>query len=37
MIHNVPDILDVAVMGQLLRRLGCTVDILYPSDAHPTS
>ena len=36
-IHNVPDILDVAVMGQLLRQLGCTVDILYPTDAHPTS
>ena len=26
-VHNVPDILDVAVMGQLLRQLGCTVDI----------
>ena len=36
-IHNVPDILDVAVMGQLLRQLGCTVDIVYPTDAHPTS
>ncbi len=36
-IHNVPDILDVAVMGQLLRQLGCTVDILYPTDADPTS
>src|SRR5689334_5045933 len=24
-IHNVPDILDVTVMGQLLRRLGCGV------------
>ena len=36
-IHNVPDILDVAVMGQLLRRLGCTVDIVYPVDADPTS
>jgi UDP-N-acetylglucosamine 1-carboxyvinyltransferase len=35
-IHNVPDILDVAVMGQLLRRLGCTVDIVYPTDADPT-
>ena len=35
-IHNVPDILDVAVMGQLLRQLGCTVDIVYPSDADPT-
>ncbi len=29
-IHNVPDILDVTVMGQLLRRLGCTVDIEQP-------
>jgi UDP-N-acetylglucosamine 1-carboxyvinyltransferase len=36
-IHNVPDILDVAVMGQLLRRLGCTVEIVYPADADPTS
>jgi UDP-N-acetylglucosamine 1-carboxyvinyltransferase len=36
-IHNVPDILDVAVMGQLLRQLGCTVDIVYPTDADPTS
>ncbi len=36
-IHNVPDILDVAVMGQLLRQLGCTVDISYPKDADPTS
>jgi UDP-N-acetylglucosamine 1-carboxyvinyltransferase len=35
-IHNVPDILDVAVMGQLLRQLGCTVDISYPKDADPT-
>ena len=36
-IHNVPDILDVAVMGQLLRQLGCTVEIVYPTDADPTS
>jgi UDP-N-acetylglucosamine 1-carboxyvinyltransferase len=36
-VHNVPDILDVAVMGQLLRQLGCTVDIVYPADADPTS
>ena len=34
-IHNVPDILDVAVMGQLLERLGCTVDITHP-DVDPT-
>jgi UDP-N-acetylglucosamine 1-carboxyvinyltransferase len=26
-IRNVPDILDVTVMGQLLRQLGCAVDI----------
>ena len=31
-----PNILDVAVMGQLLRRLGCTVEIAYPGDADPT-
>src|SRR6187200_2641347 len=36
-VHNVPDILDVAVMGQLLRQLGCTVDIVYPTGADPTS
>ena len=35
-IHNVPDILDVAVMGQLLRQLGCEVEVVYP-DADPTS
>ena len=26
-VHNVPDILDVTVMGQLLTRLGCQVEI----------
>ncbi len=36
-IHNVPDILDVAVMGQLLRTLGCTVEIVHPVEADPTS
>jgi UDP-N-acetylglucosamine 1-carboxyvinyltransferase len=35
-VHNVPDILDVAVMGQLLRQLGCTVDIAYPTEVDPT-
>jgi UDP-N-acetylglucosamine 1-carboxyvinyltransferase len=35
-VHNVPDILDVAVMGQLLRQLGCTVDIVYPTEVDPT-
>ena len=35
-IHNVPNILDVAVMGQLLRTLGCEVVIGYPGDADPT-
>ncbi|MCW2755698.1 MAG: murA [Marmoricola sp.] len=29
-IRNVPDILDVTVMGQLLRQLGCTVEVLQP-------
>jgi UDP-N-acetylglucosamine 1-carboxyvinyltransferase len=36
-IHNVPDILDIAVMGQLLRQLGCTVEIDYPTEGDPTS
>ncbi len=35
-IHNVPDILDVAVMGQLLERLGCDVEITHPVDRVPT-
>ena len=35
-VHNVPDILDVAVMGELLRTLGCEVEIVYPSDVDPT-
>jgi UDP-N-acetylglucosamine 1-carboxyvinyltransferase len=35
-IRNVPDILDVTVMGELLRRLGCAVDISHPIDADPT-
>ncbi len=29
-ITNVPDILDVKVMAQLLERLGCTVDVEHP-------
>jgi UDP-N-acetylglucosamine 1-carboxyvinyltransferase len=36
-VHNVPDILDVAVMGELLRTLGCEVEIAYPEDADPTT
>jgi UDP-N-acetylglucosamine 1-carboxyvinyltransferase len=36
-VHNVPNILDVAVMGDLLRRLGCTVEIEHPLDADPTT
>jgi UDP-N-acetylglucosamine 1-carboxyvinyltransferase len=36
-IHNVPNILDVAVMGQLLRQLGCEVVVAYPGDADPTT
>src|SRR5689334_23898642 len=35
-IHNVPDILDVTVMGQLLRRHGCQVDIVHPINTDPT-
>lgn len=35
-IHNVPDILDVTVMAELLRRLGCSVDVDHPVDADPT-
>ena len=34
-IRNVPDILDVAVMGELLGRLGCEVQISHP-DGDPT-
>jgi len=34
-ISNVPDILDVEVMGQLLERLGCDVEITHP-DVDPT-
>jgi UDP-N-acetylglucosamine 1-carboxyvinyltransferase len=34
-IRNVPDILDIEVMGQLLERLGCTVEITHP-DVDPT-
>ena len=26
---EVPDILDVEIMGELLRRLGCTSEMLY--------
>jgi UDP-N-acetylglucosamine 1-carboxyvinyltransferase len=29
-VRNVPDILDVEVMGELLERLGCTVGIEHP-------
>lgn len=29
-LHNVPDILDVHVMAQLLERLGCTVAVEHP-------
>lgn len=31
LIHNVPDILDVSVMGQLLQRLGCEVTVEQPA------
>ena len=30
-ITNVPDILDVAIMAELLRRLGCTVEHISPA------
>ena len=36
-VHNVPNILDIAVMGDLLRRLGCTVEIEHPLDPDPTT
>lgn len=35
-IHNVPDILDVEVMGQLLQQIGCGVEISHP-DIDPTT
>ncbi len=35
-VSNVPNILDVAVMGDLLRQLGCTVEVDYPVAADPT-
>lgn len=34
-IRNVPDILDVEVMGRLLEQLGCRVEITHP-DVDPT-
>ncbi|WP_445258015.1 UDP-N-acetylglucosamine 1-carboxyvinyltransferase [Nocardioides aurantiacus] len=36
-VHNVPRILDVAVMGDLLERLGCEVDISYPEPSDPAA
>jgi UDP-N-acetylglucosamine 1-carboxyvinyltransferase len=36
-IHNVPRILDVDVMCQLLERLGCQVHLAHPVDVDPTS
>ncbi|HNN49212.1 MAG TPA: hypothetical protein PKM12_09545, partial [Marmoricola sp.] len=33
-IHNVPDILDVSVMGQLLTQLGCTISTTDSSAAE---
>ena len=35
-VSNVPKILDVDVMGQLLRQLGCEVAIVHPTLADPT-
>ena len=35
-VRNVPKILDVDVMGQLLEHLGCTVAIEHPASADPT-
>jgi UDP-N-acetylglucosamine 1-carboxyvinyltransferase len=36
-VSNVPKILDVDVMGQLLRQLGCEVAIEHPTLADPTT
>ena len=36
-VHNVPKILDVDVMGQLLRQLGCEVAIEHPTLVDPTT
>ena len=36
-VDNVPDILDVAVMAQLLRRLGCEVELTHPASGTPGS
>jgi len=36
-VGNLPDILDVAVMGDLLRKLGCTVEITYPEGIDPAT
>ncbi|SDT14765.1 UDP-N-acetylglucosamine 1-carboxyvinyltransferase [Nocardioides scoriae] len=36
-VHNVPHILDVAVMGELLEQLGCTVEITYPPQVDPST
>lgn len=35
-IRNVPDILDVQVMGRLLEQLGCSVRIEHPAGLDPT-
>ncbi len=36
-VSNVPDILDVAVMAELLRRLGCEVELTHPAPGTPGS
>lgn len=36
-IHNVPQILDVDVMGELLEQLGCTVTIEHPEPGGGTA
>ena len=36
-IHNVPDILDVSVMAQLLERLGCTVVVQTPAESQASA
>ncbi len=36
-VHNVPHILDVVVMGELLTQLGCRVEIGFPDDVDATA
>ncbi|WP_030482681.1 UDP-N-acetylglucosamine 1-carboxyvinyltransferase [Nocardioides aequoreus] len=36
-VHNVPHILDVVVMGDLLTQLGCGVEITFPDEVDGTA